>query len=279
MRALTFFTFLSLWLPGLVSHDRTHGLSQPPHEQSTRPFRALVYNIHAGKDRDRADNLRRVADIILEHQADLVLLQEVDRGTERSGDVDQLAVLSRLTGYQGAFGRTLHYQGGEYGIAVLSRWPVAADTLIPLPVEPPQRQASGAYEPRGILHVLIDAPIGSIHPLNTHLDASPDDHFRRQEVDTLKRLMDRLGTSGTVLAGGDLNATPESAVVDRITVGEWRDAWEECGQGSGFTYPARHPVKRPDYLILPHTLHCDSAKVISSDASDHRPVLFILSHR
>ncbi len=279
MRALTFFASLFLWLPGLVSQGSTDGGSQLPHEQSPRSFRALVYNIHAGKGPDREDNLHRVADIILEHQADLILLQEVDRGTERSGDVDQLAVLSQLTGFHGVFGRTLYYQGGEYGIAVLSRWPVAADTLIPLPVEPPQRRASGAYEPRGILHVLIDAPIGTVHLLNTHLDASPDDHFRRQEVDTLKRLMDRLATSGTVLAGGDLNATPESAVVDRITAGEWRDAWEGCGQGGGLTYPARDPVKRIDYLILPRTLQCDSAKVISSDASDHRPILFTLSRR
>jgi endonuclease/exonuclease/phosphatase family metal-dependent hydrolase len=207
------------------------------------------------------------------------LLQEVDRNTERSGAVDQVAVLAQLTGYHGAFGRTLYYQGGEYGIAVLSRWPVTADTLYSLPVAPPQPRAAGSYEPRGALHAVIEAPNGGIQLLNTHLDASPADHYRLQEVDTLTRLVNQLAAQGSVLLGGDLNATPESVVLHRITEGRWRDAWKFCGQGTGFTYPAQAPVKRIDYLVLPSSLKCDSARVISTDASDHRPVLFVLSNR
>ena len=53
------------------------------------------------------DNLERVAQLIRETSADVVLLQEVDKGTRRSGGVDQPAVLSRLTGLHVAFGRRL----------------------------------------------------------------------------------------------------------------------------------------------------------------------------
>src|SRR5688500_14530278 len=66
----------------------------------------LSWNIHAGKDADRQDNLERVATAIRESGADLVLLQEVDPNTERSGRVDQLAILERLTGFHGRFGKT-----------------------------------------------------------------------------------------------------------------------------------------------------------------------------
>src|SRR5438067_1970465 len=80
------------------------------------------------------DNLPRVAELVRSTGADIVLLQEVDRGTNRSGHVDQPAVLARLTGFTASFGKSLDYDGGLYGIAVLSRWPVARDTVVDLPV-------------------------------------------------------------------------------------------------------------------------------------------------
>lgn len=241
-------------------------------------LRVLVYNIHAGKDAQAADNLQRVAELIREARADLVLLQEVDRGTERSGRIDQPAVLTRLTGYHAAFGKTLDYQGGEYGIAVLSRWPIMADTLVPLPVQPRQQRAGGSYEPRGLLHATVAAPGRVIHALNTHLDPSPDDRYRIQEVAAVLRYAHRLAPeSALVVLGGDFNALPLSRVRKRVAAEQWRDAWNTCGRGGGATFPASAPVIRIDYLFIRATLRCDSAQVIESVASDHRPVLFVLS--
>ncbi|HEV2146542.1 MAG TPA: endonuclease/exonuclease/phosphatase family protein [Longimicrobiaceae bacterium] len=242
------------------------------------PLRVLVYNVHAGKDAGGVDNLARVAETVRETGADLVLLQEVDRGTERSGRTDQLAELRRLTGMHGVFGKTLDYQGGGYGIALLSRWPVAEDTLIHLPVDPPQVRAGGSREPRGVLRARVDAPGGAVYVLNTHLDASREDVYRRQEVAALLRIAEGLrGGSARVLLGGDLNATPESAVIAEVRAAGWRDAWEACGSGEGFTYPAKAPVKRIDYLFLPAGAGCDSAAVVGAEVSDHRGVLLVLS--
>ncbi|HWJ20891.1 MAG TPA: hypothetical protein VNS52_00940, partial [Gemmatimonadaceae bacterium] len=56
-----------------------------------RELRVLVYNTHAGQDAAHAPNLPRVAALVREVGADVVLLQEVDRGTRRSGGVDQPA--------------------------------------------------------------------------------------------------------------------------------------------------------------------------------------------
>jgi endonuclease/exonuclease/phosphatase family metal-dependent hydrolase len=240
----------------------------------------LVYNIHAGKDAAGVDNLPRVAAEIRRSRADVVLLQEVDRGTERSGGVDQTTVLSRLTGFHGAFGKTLDYQGGEYGIAILSRWPISSDTLIHLSVQPPQQRAGGSYEPRGVQHARVAAPGGALDVLNTHLDPSREDHYRRQEVAQVRAVVDRLRAANPrVVVGGDFNAEPGSAVIASMTADGWRDAWRSCGTGEGLTYPGDAPIKRIDYLFLAPKLACDSAAVLETRASDHRPVLVVLRIR
>ena len=59
---------------------------------ATTDVNVLVFNIHAGKDAPGVDNLDRVAELVRATNADLVLLQEVDKGTKRSGKVDQPAV-------------------------------------------------------------------------------------------------------------------------------------------------------------------------------------------
>ena len=239
-----------------------------------RTVRVLVYNIHAGKDAHGADNLARVAELVRQSGADLVLLQEVDRGTRRSGGVDQPAVLGGLTGYAAAFGRTLDYDGGEYGIAILSRWPIARDTLVHLPVDPPQARAGGSHEPRGALRATVAAPGGEIAVVNTHLDASRDDVWRTQEIRTVLAIADSLRAAGVAtLVGGDFNSTPESAVQDATRSAGLRDAWLSCGRGDGLTFPADSAIKRIDYLYLTGSARCDEATVPRSDASDHRPLL------
>lgn len=242
------------------------------------PLQVLVYNIHAGKDVAGVHNLERVADAVRTSGADLVLLQEVDRRTERSGREDQLATLERLTGMHGAYGRTIDYQGGEYGIAVLSRWPILADTLHPLRVAPPPEPTGRPYEERGALHAVVDAPGGRMHVVTTHLDASSNDFFRLQQVSGVRELARRLERTGErVLVGGDFNAVPESPVIARMLTDGWRDAWTVCGSGPGFTSPVEVPRRRIDYLILPPQLRCEQARVLDTLASDHRAVLFRVS--
>lgn len=242
----------------------------------------LVYNIHAGRDTHGVANLERVAELVRSSGADVALLQEVDRETERSGRVDQLAELERLTGFHGAFGRTLDYQGGGYGIAVLSRWPILSSRLHPLPVDPAQERAGGSYEPRGALAVRTAGPDdwggpgGTLDIVNTHLDASAEDQFRRQEVEGVLAVAERLRADGWAVVGGDFNAEPGTATIERMRAVGWKDAWETCGNGAGHTFSTESPVKRIDYLFLSPGLTCTSARVLESTASDHRPLLVVV---
>src|SRR5262249_37308673 len=145
-------------------------------------LKVLVYNVHAGKDAKGVDAIERISDVVNASGADVVLLQEVDKGTRRSGNVDQPAEYSRRTGMHVAFGRSLNYDGGEYGIAMLSRWPIRRDTTIHLPVTPPQERSGGSHEPRVATRATVSSPYGDLTFLNTHIDPSGEERWRLQEI-------------------------------------------------------------------------------------------------
>jgi endonuclease/exonuclease/phosphatase family metal-dependent hydrolase len=249
-----------------------------PREPESRVIRVLVYNIHAGKDAKGVDNLERVGALVRETGADIALLQEVDRGTRRSGNVDQVARFAELTGLHTAFGKTLDYDGGKYGIAILSRWPFVADTLIHLPIEPPQLRSGVSYEPRGAHRVVIAMPGTRLTVINTHLDASREDNYRRQEARTIAALVASARAAGEqVLTGGDFNSEPASEVQVQLRGAGLRDAWTECGRGPELTYPADSAVKRIDYLFLTASMRCNTGEVLANQSSDHRAVLFTIA--
>lgn len=251
-----------------------------PFTHSDPAVRVMVFNIHAGKDASGASNLESVAELIRSTSADVVLLQEVDRRTKRSGGVDQLQLLSDRTRYKAAFGRSLDYDAGEYGIAALARREFYFSDTIPLPVAPAQARAGGSHEPRVGLLLAARTALGSLQLVNTHLDASREDTYRLQESQSLLNIVrSRLSPETPVVLGGDLNSEPQSEVQQRLRAAGLRDAWMECGQGDGFTYPAHQPIKRIDYLFLTASLACTSARVVETNMSDHRPLLVTVVRR
>ena len=266
-RSLSLLIGLLYTAAGCASTGSTPGLD------AVDTVRVVVYNIHAGKDAAGVANLDRVVALIRERRADVALLQEVDQNTRRSGVVDQPAVLAARSGLHVAFGSALDYDGGKYGVATLSRWPITSDTLYRLPVDPPQERAGGSREPRGLLRADIDAPFGALVVFNTHIDASRDDTWRRQEAGVIVTTVSAARQSQPlVLLGGDMNSTPESAVQQLLRAPGLRDAFAECGRGQGLTYPADSAVKRIDYLYLTAMMRCSRAEAIATPVSDHRPL-------
>jgi endonuclease/exonuclease/phosphatase family metal-dependent hydrolase len=249
-----------------------------PFVQRTHTLRVLVFNIHAGKDGGGRDNLADVAQLVRTTAADVVLLQEVDRGTNRSGKVDQLKALSDATKYAVVFARSLDYDGGQYGIAALSKDGFVFNETVPLSVLPAQARAGGSHEPRVALVATAITDGGRLQLVNTHLDSSADESYRLQEVDgVLNAVRPRMSQATPVMIAGDFNAEPASAVAQKLRAGGLRDAWTECGQGDGFTYPADQPTKRIDYVFLTGSLRCTAAQVIDTKISDHRPLLVTLA--
>ena len=241
-----------------------------------QPIRVLVLNMHAGKDAKGADNLGGVADLVKTTRADLVLLQEVDRGTTRSGKVDQIDRLAASTRSASAFAPSLvSYQGGQYGIAALAREFLGYHITIPLAVAPVQTRAGGSREPRVALLAFATVRGAPWRLVNTHVDPS-DAAARTQELRQVAAIAREQPADRPLVVGGDLNATPDDPGLAAFRDAGLRDAWLECGSGDGFTYPADKPVKRIDYLWLAGTLQCASATVLDTRISDHRPLLVTL---
>ncbi|HEX7089996.1 MAG TPA: endonuclease/exonuclease/phosphatase family protein [Longimicrobiales bacterium] len=244
----------------------------PVEAQADSTITVVTYNIHAGKDAEQRPNLDRVAAVLDTLGADIVLLQEVDRRTRRSAGVDQIGELERLTGMRGAFGKSLDYQGGEYGIAALSRWPIELARVLPLPTEPPLKRSNGSYDPLVALHVVVATPAGRVHVVNTHLTAEGPGTNRKQQLVALLAHVRRLVPPGEALVvGGDFNARPESDEIAATSLA-LADAWAACGEGAGHSFPAHAPDRRIDYLFL-RGLRCTGARVHATTASDHRPVV------
>jgi endonuclease/exonuclease/phosphatase family metal-dependent hydrolase len=236
-------------------------------------IRFMTYNIHAGQDASAQRNIERVAELIRQVGADIVLLQEVDRRTQRAGGADHLAELERLTGMHAAFGKSLDYQGGDYGIALLSRWPLDTVQRVPLAVHPPQARSENRYEPRIGLYARITTPLGPLHVLNTHVDPAGEPTYRHQEMIGLLAFARRtVPPTERFILSGDLNARDDTAELAALTF-SLTDAWQRCGDGgAGHTFPASAPDRRIDYVLM-RGLSCTRAEVVSTQASDHRPLL------
>ncbi len=226
-------------------------------------LRVMTYNIHHGEGTDGKLDLERIARLITENGADLVALQEVDRNVERTGKRDFPAELEKLTGMKCVFGKNIPLQGGEYGNAILSRFPISQVTNHWLPQIVPGEQ-------RGILLATIRLGKAEVVFGSVHLDHRRGEEDRLASVEKIAAL-ERAEPRPMIIAG-DFNATPNSGAYRKM--GEVLvDSWLAVGTGEGFTIPSEGPRSRIDYVWHSGVLRPMDAKVLRSPASDHLPLV------
>ena len=121
------FLFLFLFLLGITG---SRAQSVRP-EQTT--LRIMSYNIHNGVGLDGKRDYARIAKAILRMSPDVVALQELDSATRRSGGVDILRELSDQTLMHRVYAPAIDYQGGKYGIGLLSKEKPLNYKFVPLP--------------------------------------------------------------------------------------------------------------------------------------------------
>lgn len=234
-------------------------------------IRVLCYNIHHGEGIDRKLDLARIAGVIQSVRPDLVSLQEVDRGTQRTNQVDQPAELGRLTDMEAVFGGNIRFQGGDYGNAVLSRFPIRQHQNWLLP-----RFDEG--EQRGVLEVEIELPddFGTMRFLATHLDHRRADRERIASAQWINNRITEGDNQPTVLAG-DLNATPDSP-----TLREFEKVWTRANEEILPTFPVVEPTRQIDYILFHPAERWRVVEVYVLDeavASDHRAIFAELELR
>jgi endonuclease/exonuclease/phosphatase family metal-dependent hydrolase len=228
-------------------------------------LRVMSYNIHHGEGLDGKLDLERIAKVITDAKADLVGLQEVDRGTERTHKRDLPAELAKLTGLTVQFDRNIPHQGGAYGNAVLTRFPIkrAKNTHL-------KSFANG--EQRGVQQIVLDIQGREVLFMNTHLDARRDPAEREHSATELRTIVAAAGAMPIILVG-DFNAAPTAPSIAAIR--EFlTDSWPVVNKTDGFTIPVKKPTKRIDYIwSTPASITPVKMSVLYSEASDHLPIV------
>jgi endonuclease/exonuclease/phosphatase family metal-dependent hydrolase len=228
----------------------------------------------------RADDVTAGAKML---DPDVVALQEVDRGQERSNHIDLTAVVAEATGavwwrflptLWGVPGARWEPLGDgqaddparpEYGIGLVSRLPVvewdvlrfpAAPFALPLLV-PGQGMVRVPDEPRAVLVAVLAGPNGPFTVAATHLSFVPGYNVRQ-----LRRLTHLLADKpGPRVVLGDLNmpgplprlATGWTQLARTATYPSWKPRVQfdhVLAQGIG-----EHQVRRVDSLRAPVSDH------------------------
>ena len=226
-------------------------------------LRVMSYNIKHGRGNDGVIDLERAAAVIEAAGPDVVTLQEVDQGCGRSGGVDQAAWLGQRLGMEPRFGPFMDYDGGRYGMAVLSRLPIVASENLVLP--------PGA-EPRSALSARVRMGDGTeVVVVGLHLYATESERLAQARAVVEAFAEER----APVVLAGDLNSEPGSPVL-RL----FEQAWTHPDKGEDrLTFHAQRPEREIDFILYRSAIPARAAFVDVLDeplASDHRPLLLDL---
>lgn len=230
-------------------------------------LRVLTYNIYHGETTDGRVDMDLFASIINEVKPDLVSLQEVDKNAKRTGVIDITEELSKRTGLKGHFVKHRDFQGGEYGNAILSRFPVKDIHVIDPSVTP----GSGITIPLATIRL---AKRTEIIFNCTHLSTKLAD--RKSQA---RQLMDYyIGADRMpMIITGDLNAEPHHEEIKMFF-----EEFAEADTSFENTFSTRTGlVKKIDYILYPRNDHWEvlETKVICrGDASDHCAFFAVLRY-
>ena len=222
-----------------------------------QPLQIMSYNVRHCAGMDLVVDYDRTANVITQQQADVVALQELDSMTGRSGHHDQLGELASRTGYHPVFGAAIEFDGGQYGVGILTREMPLNKKRIPLPGE----------EPRVLLVVELEDYVIAC----THLDLD-----EAQRLASVPLIVDEAQRwQKPFLLAGDWNDVPGSELLEAMT----QYFTVLCGDEA--TYPADEPTECIDYIAAFNgRAEAIESHVIDEPAtSDHRPLVVFMQLR
>jgi len=217
-------------------------------------YRILTYNVRNGKGMDEKTDYDRVANVIIAIHPEVVALQELDSVTTRSNGVDVLKTIAEKCGMNYFYGASIPYQGGKYGIGILSNEIPLKTAFFSLP---------GTEEKRGLLMAEFkDYIFFCSHFSLTEADRVASVQLINKEVEALHK---------RVFLAGDLNATPESEAIESLS-----EHWTNL-TGKQPTFPSSGPKKCIDFIwginLSDFIYNITKQEVVPEKiASDHCPV-------
>ncbi|MFC5411684.1 endonuclease/exonuclease/phosphatase family protein [Larkinella bovis] len=235
------------------------GFFRETNAQST--ITVLTYNIHHGANAKEHNTIVQIGRLIRDYSPDLVALQEVDSVTTRSRKQDHLSQLARLTSMNPLYGKAIDFQGGKYGTAILSKYPIIASQKMMLP-------NPDKTEPRILQCAYVELPNEkTIRFCNTHLDHQSPLNRNLQLAFVNNTLENSIQP---VIWCGDLNTDPDDPEIEKLM-----DRWVDAGKDSK-TPTLVDSGARIDYILSlkKGELELVRYRVLNvPKLSDHLPVL------
>ena len=218
-------------------------------------LKLMSYNIRNAKGMDDIQNIQRIANVIINEAPDVVAVQELDSMTTRSGQKYVLGELAERTQMHATYAPAISFQGGKYGIGILSLEKPQVIKTYPLP---------GREETR----MLLVAEFEDYFFACTHLSLTEEDRLA-----SLTIIKNSVGKSNKpYFLAGDLNDKPDSKFIQAL-----RQDFQVLTNLKKPTFPAPEPTGTIDYIAAwkhrPNDFANLSAQVLEEPvASDHRPL-------
>lgn len=219
-------------------------------------MRVMSYNVHNCIGLDNVRDYNRIAEVIKQADPDVVALQELDSMTQRNDGVYALKELETFTGMHGIFVSAIPFQGGSYGIGLLSKEQPLSYKKIPMPGREEQR-------------TMLVAEFKDYVFCATHLSLTPEDQLA--SVREILKVVEKYHNKPVLLAG-DMNSRPNEKPQQELN-----RHFTTLSDTTAYTFPADRPDHCIDY-IYGYTANECGFKVLQQNvlpettASDHRPV-------
>ncbi len=184
-------------LQSIEQHYDVMGVNYCKTHKPEKALRLMSYNIRNAKGLDGITDYQRIANVLNGIAPDVVAVQELDSMTTRSGGKSILEEIAKRTNRHATFAPAIPYQGGKYGVGLLSVKAPLRTQYISLP---------GKEEAR----VLLMAEFEEYVVCCTHLSLTPEDQLA--SVAIIRNAVKEFGTQQPVLLAGYMNSTPVSSV-------------------------------------------------------------------
>lgn len=264
-------TFLATSCSSSSTSTASHNQSARNQAQEPEQLRVMCYNIHyanpPSKEKTFID-LDAIARVINAENPDVVALQEVDVNTARSGKINEAQLLAQKTGMKAYyFGKAIDHDGGDYGVAILSKYDLSETKTYALPDD-----RSTNPEPRVLATAKVKTNSGFEFLFAvTHLEVRREEN-RMMQMAEIERIVN--ATSLPVVIAGDFNARPESETIKYLD-----KLFTRTCQTCPPTIPVINPNRTIDYIAYrpAGTFKVLEHKVIPETyASDHLPLFAVL---
>jgi endonuclease/exonuclease/phosphatase family metal-dependent hydrolase len=239
-----------------------------------------------GKRENYLRRLDRIADLLSEQDLAIVVLNEIDFDSFRTGGINQAEHIAKRAGFpfrveQRNIDAALPFVGHRYGNAVLSRFPVQATRVILFP---------GHSTWETLLFGKKQGLLCTIRLSENYRIGLVAVHFEHRLESTRIRAARNIEVARRrsplpfVLAGdfnstvvGFPEATPDehgqTAVSWLLSTGAYATRPSGQPQETDFTSPSIEPFRVIDWILVPATWDIVSKTVIDAKLSDHLPVV------